>query len=86
MKTTKTRQQAAVEFLKWLTDAKQNVQFSKETGYLPVKKEANKVEPLVDNNDNKDTQKVVEVSIDTVKENTMYSPKAFKQGTKARYY
>ena len=86
MKTTKTRQQAAVEFLKWLTDDKQNVQFSKETGYLPVKKEANKVEPLVDNNDNKDTQKVVEVSIDTVKENTMYSPKAFKQGTKARYY
>jgi multiple sugar transport system substrate-binding protein len=86
MKTTKTRQQAAVEFLKWLTDAKQNVQFSKETGYLPVKKEANKVEPLVDNNDNKDTQKVVEVSIDTVKENTMYSPKAFKQGTKAGYY
>lgn len=86
MKTTKTRQQAAVEFLKWLTDDKQNVQFSKETGYLPVKKEANKVEPLVDNNDNKDTQKVVEVSIDTVKENTMYSPKAFKQGTKARSY
>ena len=62
------------------------MQFSKETGYLPVKKEANKVEPLVDNNDNKDTQKVVEVSIDTVKENTMYSPKAFKQGTTARFY
>ena len=86
MKTTKTRQQAAVEFLKWLTDTKQNVQFSKETGYLPVKKEANKVEPLVDNNNNMDTQKVVEVSIDTVKENAMYSPKAFKQGTTARAY
>ena len=86
MKTTKTKQQAAVEFLKWLTDTKQNVQFSKETGYLPVKKEANKVEPLVDNNNNMDTQKVVEVSIDTVKENAMYSPKAFKQGTTARAY
>ena len=35
---------------------------------------------------NKDTQKAVEVSIDTVKENTMYSPKAFKQGTTARSY
>lgn len=33
-----------------------------------------------------DTQKVVEVSIDTVKENAMYSPKAFKQGTTARAY
>ena len=86
MKKTKTKQQAAVEFLKWLTDTKQNVQFSKETGYLPVKKEANKVEPLVDNNNNMDTQKVVEVSIDTVKENAMYSPKAFKQGTTARFY
>ena len=86
IKTTKTKQQAAVEFLKWLTDTKQNVQFSKETGYLPVKKEANKVEPLVDNNNNMDTQKVVEVSIDTVKENAMYSPKAFKQGTTARAY
>ena len=78
-KTTKTKQQAAVEFLKWLTDTKQNVQFSKETGYLPVKKEANKVEPLVDNNNNMDTQKVVEVSIDTVKENAMYSPKALNK-------
>ena len=51
--------------------------FLKKQDIFLLKKEANKVEPLVDNNDNKDTQKVVEVSIDTVKENTMYSPKAF---------
>lgn len=85
-KTTKAKQQASVEFLKWITDTKQNAKFSKGTGYLPVKKEANKVKSLVDNNNNKDTQKVVEVSINTVKDNKMYSPKAFKQGTTARTY
>ena len=62
--------------------------FLKKQDIFLLKKEANKVEPLVDNNNNNmDTQKVVvEVSIDTVKENAMYSPKAFKQGTTARAY
>lgn len=60
--------------------------FLKKQDIFLSKKEAHKVEFLTDNNNNKDTQKAVEVSIDTVKENTMYSPKAFKQGTTARSY
>lgn len=35
------KQKAAVEFLKWFTDVEQNTQFSIETGYFPVKIEAN---------------------------------------------
>lgn len=84
-KTTKAKQKASVEFLKWLTNSKQNTQFSKDTGYLPVKKDANKIDKMVDDS-NKETQKVVEVSLDIVNNNTMYSPKAFNQGTSARNY
>lgn len=39
-KTDDTRQYAASVFLKWFTDAKQNIRFISSTGYLPVTKYA----------------------------------------------
>ncbi len=39
-KTDETKEYAACEFIKWLTDAEQNMKFVDETGYLPVTKQA----------------------------------------------
>ena len=37
-KSTKEKEYASVEFLKWLTAPEQNIKFVSETGYLPVTK------------------------------------------------
>ena len=39
-KTDEKKEYAACEFIKWLTDAEQNMKFVDETGYLPVTKNA----------------------------------------------
>ena len=45
-KSDERRERAAVEFLKWFTQADNNLQFGCVSGYLPVRKEANSVEKL----------------------------------------
>ncbi|MCI8886588.1 MAG: extracellular solute-binding protein [Hungatella sp.] len=45
-KSDKTHEYAAVEFLKWFTEADNNLQFGCVSGYLPVLKEANSQEKL----------------------------------------
>lgn len=40
VKSTPEREQACVTFLKWLTDAKRNVEFVTSLGYMPVKQES----------------------------------------------
>ena len=43
-KSDAKREAAAVEFLRWFTQAENNVRFGASSGYLPVLKEANRVE------------------------------------------
>ncbi|MCI9338554.1 MAG: extracellular solute-binding protein [Lachnospiraceae bacterium] len=45
-KSDKRHEYAAVEFLKWFTQADKNLQFGSVSGYLPVLKEANSAEKL----------------------------------------
>ena len=76
-----------MEFLKWFTDAQRNLQFSTESGYLPVKKEANSVEALeaADLDNATDAlRKTLTVAIGVVNDFTLYTNKAFENGTKAR--
>lgn len=40
VKSTPEKEQAAIRFLKWLTEAERNTQFAVNTGYMPVKTEA----------------------------------------------
>ena len=40
VKSTPEREKACIAFLKWLTDAKHNVDFVTDLGYMPVKQEA----------------------------------------------
>ena len=85
-KSTKAKESAAVEFLKWFTDTKQNISFSAGTGYLPVKKEANNIDKIVKKENNSNTKDVIKVALDTVKDNQLYANKAFEKGTDARDY
>ena len=82
---------AATVFLKWFTEAERNIQFSLESGYLPVKTEANHLDamlPVADKlTDVKGIDKIIEslpVALQTVNDYTLYTNKAFNGGTAAR--
>lgn len=77
--------QASVEFLKWFTDISQNIYFSQASGYLPVKKEANDIEVIKKESDQDEAvTEVLEVSIDTVNNNTMYTSPVFENASSVR--
>ena len=82
---------ACVTFLKWFTEDERNIEFSIESGYLPVKKSANQAEKILDvtakmkrTDSIKKLEKTLPVSIETVNEYDLYTNKAFNGGTKAR--
>lgn len=45
-KSTERREYASVVFLRWLTETDRNMDFALQSGYLPVKKEANSIAQL----------------------------------------
>lgn len=81
---------AAVEFLKWFTEADNNLQFGCVSGYLPVLKEANSVEML----DQVIAGKQLSVAPKTydclttvfreIGDMTLYTNKSFENGSAAR--
>lgn len=79
--------EASVEFLKWFTDERQNVSFSVSSGYMPVRKAANDIEVIKENFSEEltaDMDKILNVGTATVNDNTLYTPRAFKNGSSAR--
>jgi multiple sugar transport system substrate-binding protein len=85
-KGTEAEITASVEFLKWFTEESQNISFSAESGYMPVKKAANDMSVISANADDIDTlvNNILTVGIDTVNNNTLYTPTAFEDGNSAR--
>ena len=89
-KSDEQHEYAAVEFLKWFTQAENNLRFGCVSGYLPVQKEANSVQKL----DQVIVDWGLEVSpktldclttmLDNVADLTLYTNKSFKNGTAAR--
>ncbi|MCI9190408.1 MAG: extracellular solute-binding protein [Lachnospiraceae bacterium] len=81
---------ASVEFLKWFTEAENNLQFGCVAGYLPVQKDANSVEKL----DQIIAEQQLEVAPKTydclttifreMDNTTLYTNKSFKNGSAAR--
>lgn len=66
--------EASVEFLKWFTDTEKNIRFSVESGYLPVKKEANNLEVLSEELEDPEMIETIEMAIETLNDNeTVYS-------------
>lgn len=89
-KSDEKHEYAAVEFLKWFTDAKNNLQFGCVSGYLPVLKEANSTEKL----DQVIEEKQLSVAPKTydclttifgeMDHLTLYTNKSFENGSAAR--
>lgn len=89
-KSDEKHEYAAVEFLKWFTEAENNLQFGCVSGYLPVQKDANNAEKL--------DQVISEKSLDVAPKTydclttifreiggmTLYTNKSFKNGSSAR--
>ena len=85
-KTDEKQMYASVQFLKWFTEDERNIQFSVASGYLPVTKTANDVKKIEETTDltGNNELPIVKAAIDTVNHNTLYTTKAFEDGTDAR--
>jgi len=89
-KGTKEQEYASVVFLKWFTEAERNIEFGCTSGYIPVKKEANKKETLdaviQDKNLEISTKEydTLLTAYDMVASSKLYTNKAFDGGAKAR--
>ena len=78
--------EASMTFLKWFTQPERNIRFSIGSGYLPVQKRANNMEAVLEVEPDLDekAKKILQVAFSTVRQNTMYTPPAFEQGTELR--
>lgn len=89
-KGTEREEKAAVTFLQWFTEAERNLKFSYTSGYLPVKKEANKKElfDMVIQEDNYEVnQKIYDTvltAFDIINDYQLYTNRAFDGGIEAR--
>ncbi len=83
--SSKIEVMASVEFLKWFTESTQNIKFSDSSDYLPVKKAANDIEVIktVLGEDFKSSA-ALEISLNTVNSNELYTPPATEHGAEAR--
>ncbi len=89
-KSDEKHEYAAVEFLKWFTQAQNNLRFGCASGYLPVLKEANNIAML----DQVIEEQGVEVSektyaclsytLENMSDMVFYTNKSFENGSKAR--
>ena len=81
---------AAVEFLKWFTQAENNLQFGCVSGYLPVLKEANSIQKLdqaIADQGLSVTPKTYDclaTIFNEIDEMTLYTNKSFQNGSAAR--
>lgn len=77
---------ASVEFLKWFVRAENNIAFSVGSGYLPVTRKANDMQEILASGLTLDDnmQQTLEVAVDTVNGNRLYTPHAFAGGNSAR--
>ena len=76
----------SVEFLKWFTEVRRNTAYSIASGYLPVTKEANSADALevVSAGISPLQHQVLEVAMDTVRGNQLYTPHAFENASSVR--
>ena len=89
-KSDEKHEYAAVEFLKWLTEADHNLQFGCEAGYLPVLKEANSRDMLDQNIADQGLEVVpktydcLTVVFEEMGDFILYTNKSFENGSAAR--
>ena len=78
--------EASVEFLKWFTQPEHNISFSVDSGYLPVTTAANDMEAIKTSGLelSPKMERILSNAVQSVKNNTLYTPSAFVGGNKAR--
>ncbi|MDD3218772.1 MAG: extracellular solute-binding protein [Lachnospiraceae bacterium] len=91
LKTSEAEELASVEFMKWFTDAEQNIEFSINSGYSPVKSEANSEQAIKDAftvESDKDTNVLdsLLISADIFLNKTTYTSKPFDGSKDIRSY
>ena len=76
----------AVTFLKWFTEPQNNIEFSVESGYLPVTIAANDMDAIrasgLELTEN--LERSLSGAVETVRKNELYTPMAFAGGSAAR--
>ncbi len=83
---TEAEIKASVTFLKWFTMPENNIAFSVESGYLPVTTAANDMAAIRASGLqlSKNMEQILDCAVQTVQENTLYTPGAFADGNAAR--
>lgn len=81
---------ACAVFLKWLTEKERNIAFSIDSGYLPVKKEANDFSAISevyqsgDNAGNDTMLSTLEIAVSEITDSKPYAAKPFAKSTEVR--
>lgn len=82
------REYAAAVFLKWFSDSENNIQFSINSGYLPVKKAANNPQILMDIMEQTQTspsvRRIIENGVEVTSTYRMYASNPFQNAYEAR--
>ena len=80
-KSSKEKEYASVEFLKWFTAPEQNMKFISETGYLPVTKRAfeTKIEENINRVENVNIKKLLKTAVTMYNEYDFYIPPVFEK-------
>ena len=75
-------------FLKWFTEEDRNIEFSVNSGYLPVKKDANDIEKIISAKaDIGETMKdTLSLSIDEINSYSLYTSPPFESSAEVREY
>ena len=78
--------EAAARFLKWFTQSDWAIEFSVTSGYLPVTVEDNDMVKIEKDSPSmkKNVRDSLSTAVQVVRQNTLYTSKAFKNGTSAR--
>lgn len=90
IRSDKSKQYAAAEFLKWLTDKEQNMEFSIQANYMPVTKQALTREALEDyyqrNDVDESIKQSLEIGSSLIEEDRLWAGKPSEYYGEVRYY
>ena len=90
IKSDEKLEYASSVFLKWFTDSERNIEFSINSGYLPVKKEANNFEKVSEINSDSEksvndaTMNAIKIAIDEINSCTLYTSMPFEKSAETR--
>lgn len=75
-------------FLKWFTEEDRNIEFSVNSGYLPVKKDANDIEKISSAKSDIDAtmKDTIALSIDEINSYSLYTSPPFESSAEVRKY